>query len=141
MSVCRKSRAPNADFQVIPFFYKELPNLDVQSPFMSQCIISKKWFKSLISKRTQLVRKKGKNLIALNAENPHKKSSKCIKMSEKKLFKVSFKVCRAWEHCRVVVLPGVEVGRGVHLHLHLLLHLHDVVFAKHAILQILTVQM
>jgi len=27
--------------------------------------------------------KEGKNLIALNAENPHKKSSKCIKMSEK----------------------------------------------------------
>jgi len=27
-----------ADFQVIPFFYKEFPNLDVLlSPFMSQC--------------------------------------------------------------------------------------------------------
>ena len=28
--------------------------------------------------------KEGKNLIALNAENPHKKSSKCIKKCQKK---------------------------------------------------------
>jgi len=32
--------AADADFQVIPFFYKEFPNLDV-SPFMSQCITAR----------------------------------------------------------------------------------------------------
>ena len=60
---------------------------------------SKKWFKSLISKRTQLVRKNGEKTWSWikRRKNPHKKSSKCIKMSEEKITTLSFKVFWAWE--------------------------------------------
>lgn len=68
-------------------FYKEFPNLDVFAFYVSMS-------------RSQLCQRRG-NLISLNAENPHKKSSKCIKKCQKKftfiLWLIEWLCCCLWQ--------------------------------------------
>ena len=98
----------------------------------------------------------GKKLeVELNAEKILiKKVQNVLKCQKKKLLRYHSKFFEHGSQCRVVFLPGAlevaqgvpwvnqgvpRVAQGVRLHLHLLFHLHHVVlFAKHAILQILT---
>jgi len=116
LSFSKCTPAPDADFQVIPLFYKEFPKPRCFTFYVSM-YKSKKWFKSLISKRTQLVRKNGgkKLEVALNAEKILiKKVQNVLKCQKKKLLRYHSKFFEHGSQCRVVFLPGaLEVAQGV----------------------------